>query len=91
MNRLRLPGAKFVLMDECGNELMCGVTNENGELCFDCLPYGKYYVRELEAPCGFEKSEECFEVFICDNANHPCVEIVNRQKRGCIKVVKIGC
>ncbi len=91
MDHLRLPGAKFVLMDACGNELMCGITNENGELIFDCLPYGKYYVKELEAPCGFEKSNECFEVIVCDDCYCRRVEVVNRQKRGCIKVVKIGC
>ena len=91
MNNIRLPGAKFVLMDECGNEIACGVTDNCGELVFDCLPFGRYYIKELEAPCGFEKSCECFEAVICPNNETGCVEVVNKQKTGCIKVVKIGC
>jgi hypothetical protein len=87
---VRLPGAKFVLIDECGRELACGVTNDCGELEFDCLPPGKYYIKELEAPCGYEKSRECAEVRLCDCSLHRCVEFVNERKKGSIKIVKYG-
>ncbi len=88
---MKLPGAKFVLIDKCGCEIACGVTNDCGELIFDCLPFGKYFLKELEAPCGYEKSDKCVEVCIGDDSRHRCVEFVNEKKKGSIKVIKFGC
>ena len=48
-NGKRLCGAKFVLCDECGKEIACGVTNECGELIFDPLPCGIFYSRNMRA------------------------------------------
>ena len=44
--KIRLRGAKFVLYNACGQSVACGVTNDNGEICFDNLPLGKYYLKE---------------------------------------------
>lgn len=91
MNHVKLPGAKFVLIDKCGDEIACGVTNECGELVFDCLPFGTYFIKEIEAPCGFEKSNRCIEVCIDNNSRHKCIEFMNERKKGSIKIIKLGC
>ena len=86
----RLCGAKFVLLDECGREIACAVTNECGELCFDPLPAGRYYIREICAPSGYKRSDECVEVVICEGNMHRLVEFVNTRDTGSIKVIKYG-
>lgn len=87
---IKLCGAKFVLMDECGKEIACAVTNECGELIFDCLPCGKYFVKEICAPAGYQLNETCAEVTIGECGMHRLVEFVNKRQTGSIKVVKYG-
>lgn len=89
-NKIKLAGAKFALCDCEGRTVACGVTNSCGEIVFDCLPFGKYYLRELEAPCGYTKCDEVVEVCISECSAHECVEFVNVKKTGSIKVVKFG-
>ena len=88
--KIRLRGAKFVLYNACGQSVACGVTNDNGEICFDNLPLGKYYLMEVVAPCGFEISDVYCVVVICENKRRECVEFVNVKLTGSIKVVKYG-
>ncbi len=89
-NGKRLCGAKFVLCDECGKEIACGVTNECGELIFDPLPCGRYFIREICAPEGYKLNEECVEVVVGCGNMHRLVEFVNTRECGSIKVVKYG-
>ncbi len=89
-NKIKLQGAKFVLFDECGKAVACGVTDECGEICFNDLPLGKYYLKEAEAPCGWCKSDECCEVIIDECKRNERVEFTNYKLTGSIKVVKIG-
>ena len=86
----RLAGAKFALYDDCGKHIACGVTDCRGELLFECLPHGKYFVKETDAPFGFEKSEEVAEVVICGKNSHKTVEFFNKRKTGSICVIKKG-
>ncbi|MCI9519035.1 MAG: hypothetical protein HFK08_07250 [Clostridia bacterium] len=87
---VRLSGAKFVLCDECGKEIACAVTNENGELIFDCLPCGKYFLHEVCAPQGYQKSDECVEVVVSGDKPRRLVEFVNTRITGSIRVIKYG-
>ena len=89
-NGKRLCGAKFVLCDECGKEIACGVTNECGELIFDPLPCGRYFIREICAPEGYKLNEECGEVVVTFGHNQPLVESANTCECDNIKVVKYG-
>ena len=85
--KIRLRGAKFTLYDSCGKPIACGVTNCNGELCFNSLPLGKYYLHEDDAPCGYEKSHEYCEVVIDKCSPNETVEFVNKRTTGSIKVI----
>ncbi|MDR2202177.1 MAG: prealbumin-like fold domain-containing protein [Clostridiales bacterium] len=89
-NCVKLPDARFVLMDKCGNEIACGTTNDRGEIEFDCLPLGTYYVKEIQAPCGYERCDECIEVTICPAKPLRCVDVFNEQVKGGIRITKFG-
>lgn len=51
---LALSGARFRLLDSTGNPFAEGTTDESGVLTFDNLPFGDYYLEELEAPDGYK-------------------------------------
>lgn len=87
--KIRLRGAKFVLYDSCGQSVACGVTNEHGKSAL-IICRSQILLKEVEAPCGFEKSDEYCEVIICENKRCECVEFVNVKLTGSIKVVKYG-
>jgi len=86
----RLAGAKFVLLNCRGKEIACGVTNKDGELFFDCLPFGRYFIKEIEAPCGYEKCDKISEICLNCERPHRCVEFMNEKKKGSIKILKFG-
>lgn len=54
----RLPGAVFELLDSKGNLLREARTNEAGEALFDRLKFRTFYIREKEAPEGYQRSTE---------------------------------
>lgn len=49
-----LPGARFRLLDSAGSPFAEGTTDENGILVFENIPFGDYYLEELEAPDGYK-------------------------------------
>lgn len=49
-----LPGARFRLLDSTGNPFAEGMTDANGILLFENIPFGDYYLEELEAPDGYK-------------------------------------
>ena len=49
-----LPGARFRLLDSAGNPFAEGTTDANGMLIFENIPFGDYYLEELEAPDGYK-------------------------------------
>ena len=88
---VKLPGAKFVLLNEDKKEIACAVTDRHGNIVFDDLPIGKYFIREIEAPCGFKKCDDLIEIQLTCCRAHRCIEVINERKRGSIKIVKLGC
>ncbi len=53
-----LPQATFSLYTEDGTWITDLTTDENGSLFVDSLPYGKYYLLEIESPEGYQLSQE---------------------------------
>ena len=49
-----LPDARFRLLDSTGNPFAEGMTDANGILLFENIPFGDYYLEELEAPNGYK-------------------------------------
>ncbi len=48
-----LPSARFRLLDSAGNPFAEGTTDANGIQVFENIPFGDYYLEELEAPDGY--------------------------------------
>lgn len=83
-----LPGARFRLLDSTGNPFAEGTTDENGILVFENIPFGDYYLEELEAPDGY-KADTTPYVFSID-ADGQKIEIQRENSRipGSVTVVK---
>lgn len=86
-----LSGAKFKLYyDDNGaaKELYTSsgpaeyITDENGIIEVNDLPFGKYYYQEIEAPYGYEIDDKLYEFTITDkNVEEPFyVEVSNKLK-----------
>ena len=83
-----LSGARFRLLDNAGNPFAEGTTDESGVLTFDNLPFGDYYLEELEAPNGY-KADTTPYVFSID-ADGQRIEVRRENTRipGSVAVVK---
>ena len=59
-----LPNAEITLYDLAGNKIETLVTEENGEVIFENIPYGDYEIKETKAPEGYNISEEVLKVSV---------------------------
>lgn len=75
----RLSNVEFGLFDLEGNEIARGTTDENGEILFEDIRYGKYQIRELKAQKGYQKNEEIIEVDITEDGQTCTVELINKK------------
>lgn len=83
-----LPGARFRILDTTGNPFAEGTTDANGILVFENIPFGDYYLEELEAPDGY-KADTTPYVFSID-ADGQRIEVRRENTRipGSVTVVK---
>ena len=85
-----LAGAEYALINEFGEQIMTAVSDVNGILTFEKVPYGKYTVKELSAPEGYLLSKTISELVIDDtyrNSEEPVLTLVNHLKR--LKYIKV--
>ncbi len=82
-----LSGVKFSVCDLSGRVIACGVTDENGELLFPCLPYGKYLVKQSCAPMGYAPVSEFREVEISPCRPHCTIRAENFVNCGTLRIV----
>ena len=61
---LPVPGCKFEVTNELDEVVASGESDENGYFLAENLRYGIYYVEEVEAIEGYEKSGDIYEVFV---------------------------
>lgn len=55
------------------------VTDENGEFKFENLPYGKYIVKEMVAPSGYNMDDTAYSVDIAENEQIVEMKIVDTK------------
>ena len=53
-----LPNAVIEIYKDNGELYATAITNENGEIVIDNIPYGKYYIVETQAPMGYMINSE---------------------------------
>lgn len=69
----KLEGAEFTLYKdkECTQEIMKGTTDTDGNLKFNQVEVGTYYLKETKAPAGYRKLLDSIKVeFRCVNKKH---------------------
>jgi uncharacterized surface anchored protein len=71
------------------NALMTTVSANDGSFSFADIPYGTWYVREIEQPAGFVLDETIYPVTISEDGQIVEVEIVNEFIRGTIALTKV--
>lgn len=90
----KLAGAEFALLDKDKKILDKKVTDTNGQINFDKLAFGQYYVQETKAPSGFILDTTLHSITINDKTPNLVAEInLNNKKEitrfGKIKVTKL--
>ena len=71
------------------NALMTVTSKEDGSFSFEKIPFGIWYVREINQPTGFVLNETVYEVNISENEQVVEIEIVNEFVRGNITLTKV--
>ena len=74
-----LSGAIFSVCDLYGFEWARVVTDENGIAQIPCI-YGKYKLREIEAPKGYKLDSKEYEIVINDQNQIVKIELFNEKK-----------
>lgn len=74
-----LSGVEFGLFDTNGNEIVRGITGDDGSLLFEGIRFGTYELRELTAKTGYHKNNEVITVEISENAVTLTYEITNKK------------
>lgn len=65
-----LKGATYGLYNMDTDELIAkGTTDEKGEFCFGDIPYGSYYLKEIEAPEGYTLSNDVLKFTVDENSD----------------------
>ena len=71
------------------NALMTTVSAEDGSFSFENIPFGTWYIREIEQPTGFVLNDTVYPVTVEQNRQVVEVEIVNKHIRGNITLTKV--
>lgn len=74
-----IPNCKIEILDEDGNVVIKGVTDENGVVEF-ILDYGTYYYREYEAPEGYILDETMHKFEISEDGQVIKAEMTNEAE-----------
>ena len=78
-----LAGATFALCDAFGNRIATAVSDQNGLVRFERIPYGEYTIREIIAPSGYLLSKDVINLSMdadYRNTGEPIATVVNRLK-----------
>lgn len=71
------------------NALMTTVSAEDGSFSFENIPFGTWYIREIEQPTGFVLNDTVYPVTVGQSGQVVEVEIVNKHIRGNIILTKV--
>ena len=79
------PGTKNFIRE---NALTTCVSDKNGYIHFDMIPYGKWIVREIQSPQGYRLCEKETEVSIEKDSQKAEFELVNHKIKGSLELLK---
>ncbi len=83
-----LSGAKYQIMDKDRKELQIVEIDENQKATIENLPYGKYYIREIEAGIGYTLDNNIYEFEITSNNPEINLTMYNQVIKGKVTINK---
>ena len=86
-----LAGAVFGLFNEQGDQVQEAISDADGSVVFQQIPYGRYTIRELSAPYGYHPSAQTWEVTVDGTYQNPIGlldTVVNEDAPGRIRILK---
>ena len=83
-------GVEIGLYDKDKNLIKVLTTNELGEVIFDNIPIGIYYVKELSEFTEYRTNDKFYKVNVTEEVEERELEIVNYLKKGKLIIKKIG-
>lgn len=85
-----LKGADFGLYrdEQCTDLITHDKTDNQGNLTFGRLPYGTYYVKEIEAPNGYIRDDEIYTINLTAEKAKESVKSVNLYNNANIRLQK---
>ena len=86
-----LAGAVFGLFNEQGDQVQEAISDADGSVVFQQIPYGRYTIRELSAPYGYHPSAKTWEVTVDGTYQNPIGlldTVVNEDAPGRIRILK---
>lgn len=86
-----LKGAQYAIATdrEMKNIVQTTLTNDEGYILFDNLEKGKYYIKEVKAPSGYELNDRVYHVEITEHEQVLTIEAYDEQILTDIQVHKI--
>ncbi len=84
-----LPDTGVRILDEEGNVIVEGRTDENGVVEFNELPFGKYYYQEFDAPEGYVIDEGLYAFEVTEHGEIVRAEMSNRMISSEIVITKV--
>ncbi|MGY3704076.1 hypothetical protein BW731_03815 [Vagococcus martis] len=88
-NNKVLSGAKFELKKSDGTLTYSLTTNDKGVATLDKIPLGKYELKEVKAPSGYELLDKSVDVMIT-NSNYKITKTIkNSKQKGSITIKKV--
>ena len=92
----KLENVKFELFDKENKSLGIKITNKNGEIIYENLIPGKYYLKEIEAKEGYNKLNDLVEIEVKYGeekevkVNNEKIKIIVNNKKEVKKLPKTG-
>lgn len=84
-----LQGAEFTIYaDDKTTVITTKVTDDQGKIIIDNLPYGTYYYKETKAPSGYILDDTYYPFSIETNNQNVSKEVVNSSQTGTLIVTK---
>lgn len=82
-----IPDCEFEILNQNKEQIMTGVTDENGIAEFT-LGYGNYYYREISAPEQYVIDDTPYAFSITKEGTAVKADMTNRKKKGSIEITK---
>ena len=83
-----LANAEFTVYDSKDKEVISARTNEQGEITFNNLSVGEYYVKETKAPTGYVIDDTSYPFEIKSNDEIVKCEMTNKPITGELEITK---